>query len=169
MARKVDPLVHNTMLDANLLDEVVSGTCAAVNRMMELYDSGDDINIVLPYSVRDELNRPATPAAVRTAANRFIYSIRVQLTPPEIANRDRLIEEARGNSKKKNVERDLNHIFEAGKHGGGQFVTRDDWLLRKAERIWDLAQVEVVTPEQFVEKAEVALERRTARGQVRPT
>ena len=107
MARYVDPLVHNTMLDANLLDEVVSGTTPAVNRMVVL----EGINIVLPYSVREELNRPATPAVVRAAANRFIYSIRVELTPPEIARLNCLINEARGNSQRKNVERDLLHIL----------------------------------------------------------
>ena len=73
--------------------------------------------------------------------------MRVELAAPEIANRNRLIEDARGNSKRKNVERDLNHIFDADKYGGGHFVTRDDWLLRNAERIRDLAQVEVVTHE----------------------
>ena len=113
MGRYVDPLVHNTMLDANLLDEVVSGMSAAVNRIIELDDSGDDINIVLPYSVRDELNHSATPAAVRAAANRLIYSVPVELTAPEIASLTRLVNEARGNSQRKNVERDLHHILAA--------------------------------------------------------
>lgn len=158
MARYVDPLVHNTMLDANLLDEVVAKTSAAVNHIIELDDSGH-IYIVLPYTVRDELNHPATPALVRAAANRFIYSVPVELTAPEIASLNRLISEARGNSQRKNVERDLHHIFETGKYGGGHFVTRDDWLLRNAVCIRDLAQVEVVTPEQFVEKVEMAFKR----------
>jgi len=156
MARYVDPLVHNTILDANLLNEVVSGRTPTVNRMVVL----EDINIVLSYSVREELNRSATPAAVRAAANRFIYSIRVELTPPEIASLNCLINEARGNSQRKNVERDLLHIFETGKNGGGHFVTRDDWLLRNAECIWGLAQVEIVTPEQFEEKVETAFKLR---------
>jgi len=160
MARYVDPLIHNTMLDANILDEVVAQTNAAVNRIIDLDDSGRDLTIVLPYSVRDELNNPATPASVRAAANKFIYSIPVQLTAPEIACLKRLVEEAQGNSQRKNVERDLYHIFETGRHGGGHFVTRDEWLLRNAELIWDLARVEIVTPEEFAEKVEGAFERR---------
>jgi hypothetical protein len=47
MARYVDPLVHNTMLDANLLDEVASGTSVAVNRIWS-YATASDITIVLP-------------------------------------------------------------------------------------------------------------------------
>jgi hypothetical protein len=165
MVRYVDPLFHNTMLDTNLLDEIVSGTHPAVARMVGLNEN-EEIIIVLPYSVRAELNDPATPAPVRAAASNFIYSIRVQLTATEIARRDRLIKEAQGNSQRKNVDRDLHHIFETGRCGGGHFVTRDAWLLRNAERIWSLAQVEVVTPEQFVEKTELALKLRPARGEM---
>ena len=157
MARYVNPLVFNTMLDGNLLNEVVSGTNAAVSRIIEFRDSGD-INIVLPHSVRDEVHHARTPPQVRAAANQFVYSIRVNLTAPEIAIYERLVKEAQGNSQRKNVERDLYHIFETGKYGGGHFVTRDTWLLRNAERVWESAHVEVVTPEQFIEKVEAALQ-----------
>lgn len=156
MAKYIDPLIFNTMLDANLLDEVVSGESAAVNRIMELCDS-EDLNIVLPYSVRDEVNHPKTLRQVREAANQFIYSIRVELTDPERARYEQLVSEARGKSQRKNVEDDLYHIFESGKYGGGHFVTRDGWLLRNTERIWESAHVEVVPPEEFVEKVETAL------------
>jgi hypothetical protein len=162
MALYVNPLIHNTMLDANLIDEVVSGTNPAVNRIVELSRSGEDINIVLPYSVREELSGPTTPPRVRAAADLFPYSCCVELTALEIASRDRLVKEAKGNSEIKNVERDLHHIFETGKYGGGQFITRDRWLLRNTKRIAHLAQVEAVTPEHFVEKVDEALERRAA-------
>ena len=42
--------------------------------MVYLEDIGY-IVIVLPSSVRDEVNHPATPAPVRAAANRFIHSV----------------------------------------------------------------------------------------------
>ena len=159
MARYVNILIFNTMLDANLLDEVVSGANAAVKRIIELRDS-EDIDIVLPYSVRDEVKNPRTPPQVRAMSDQFIYSVPVDLTAPQIAYYERLVRETKGNSQLKNVERDLYHIFETGKHGGGHFVTRDTWLLKNAERIWELAHVEIVTPEQFIEKAETALQAR---------
>lgn len=80
------------------------------------------------------------------------------LTATERAIYERLVKEAQGSSQRKNVERDLYHIFETGKYGGGHFVTRDIWLLKNAERIWESAHVEVVTPEEFVANAETALQ-----------
>jgi hypothetical protein len=161
MARWVDPFAHNTMLDGNILNQVASRASATVNRLLDLQDLG--VNIVLPYTVREEVDHPATPQDVREAATTFVYTEPVDFPAAVQARRDRLVAEARGNAQSKNVERDLHHIFETGLCGGGHFVTRDEWLLRNSERIWMMAHVEVVTPEQFVDRAETALARRRTR------
>ena len=67
MARFVDPLYTNTLIDANIFDEIAHGKNEAVAEIVRIYDEGE-INVLLAYSVQEELNDPSTPESVKRAA-----------------------------------------------------------------------------------------------------
>lgn len=73
MARFIDPFCFNNFVDANVLDDVADGEDAAVNEIGELAQS-EEIMLLLPVSVQDEIKNPRTPAHVKCAANKFPFS-----------------------------------------------------------------------------------------------
>jgi predicted nucleic acid-binding protein len=154
MARFVNPLFVNNFIDANIMDDIADSEDDAVNRIVGM-TRNDAVQILLSYSVQDELNHPNTPAHVRRAASEFDYSKAVQLTPMELANIEKLVEHAKGNADLKNIRRDLFHVSEAGKYGG-YFITRDKRLLARADKIANFLGVEVVTPSTFLQRVEHA-------------
>lgn len=158
MARFIDPLYTNNFLDANIFDQVADGQNEAVQEILRIYDE-ENITLILPYSVQAELDDPNTPEAVRRASQSFIYSIKVTLTKGEHELYEKLLTEATGDSESKNIARDLFHVFEARKNGGGHFITRDKRLLKRSDAIADLLNIEVMTPESFVSKFREAKER----------
>ena len=155
MKRFVNPLLVASFIDANILDDVADGEDESVNRLVEMNRNGE-INIHLPWSVQSELDHPNTPAHVRRAAAEFLYSTRVQLTAPELANVTKLVEITKGDANAKNIEADLFHVAEAGKYGAGYFVTRDKRLLARAGKIAEFLGVSVVTPSVFLQKVDEA-------------
>lgn len=158
MARFIDPLYTNNFLDANIFDEIADGQQGAVQEILRIYER-ERVTLLLPYSVQAELEDLNTPELVRKAARQFIYSIEVTLTDGEQRLYERLLAEVTGDSDPKNIARDLFHVFEAQKNGGGHFVTRDKRLLKRSEAIERLLSIEVVTPENFVGKVRRAKER----------
>lgn len=158
MARFIDPLFTNNFLDANIFDEIAEGQQEAVQEILRIHDD-ERITLLLPYSVQAELEDPNTPESVRKVARQFIYSVEVTLTDSEKKLHERLLAEVMGDSNPKNIARDLFHVFEAQKNGGGHFVTRDKRLLKRSEAIARLLNIEVVTPEDFVGKVRRAKER----------
>lgn len=158
MARFINPLYSNSFLDANIFDEIADGQQEAVQEILRIYDEAR-ITLLLPYSVQAELEDPKTPELVRKAAQQFIYSIEVTLTEGEKKLYEKLLADVAGDSEPKNIARDLFHVFEAQKNGGGHFVTRDKRLLKRSEAIAQLLNIEVVAPEDFVGKVRYAEER----------
>jgi hypothetical protein len=158
MARFVDPLYTNNFLDANIFDEMV-GSQEAVRATLAFYDN-DLISLILPYSVQLELEDPGTPSAVKGAAQMFVYSVKVALTQGEQELYKKLLAHVTGDSKPENIARDLFHVFEAQKNGGGHFITRDKRLLKRSEAIAELLGVEVLAPEDFVAKVLKAIARK---------
>lgn len=150
MTRFINPLFVNSLIDANILDQIAAGTWEPIRRILEL-QGANEIQLIIPHSVRTELLRPTTPAGVRAAAQDLIFTIRVDLTVGERKERDRLLQLARGNAELKNIADDLLHVAEAAKYGG-YFITLDERLLKRAAVISSVIGVEVVTPERFIER-----------------
>lgn len=157
MARFIDPFYTHCFLDANIFDQVAGGQNEAVEEILRVYDE-EAISILLPYSVQKELEDPNTPEPVRKASQNFIYSIEVQLTEREMDRYDKLLGDVAGESEPKNIARDLFHVVEAAKYGGGYFVTLDKRLLKRGDSIAAVLDIEVVTPEAFLEKVRLAKE-----------
>ncbi len=157
MARFIDPLYTSSFLDANIFDEVAYGKNDAVQKILQIYDE-DHINLLMAYSVQDELNDHKTPEGVKKAAQSFIFSVKVTLTKPEQDLYEKLLKEVTGNAERKNIGRDLFHVFEAQKYGAGHFVTLDKRLLKRRATISNILGVDVITPEEFVKKVRFAQE-----------
>ncbi|MDD2903540.1 MAG: type II toxin-antitoxin system VapC family toxin [Syntrophales bacterium] len=151
MARFINPLFVNNLIDANIVHQIAAGNWEPIRQILELYTSGE-IQLIIPHSVRTELLSIKTPADVRTAAQDIIFTDRVALTPGELIERDRLLHRARGNAELKNIEADLSYVAEAAKYGG-YFITLDKRLLKRAAVISEVfVSVDVVAPELFLER-----------------
>jgi hypothetical protein len=97
--------------------KIADGQQEAVQEILRIYD-GEDITLLLPYSVQAELEDPNTPESVRKTSQQFIYSVEVTLTDGEKKLYEKLLAEVTGDSEPKNITRDLFHVFEAQKNGG---------------------------------------------------
>lgn len=157
MARFIDPRWTNNLLDANILDDVANGRDPDVNEIVRLVDD-EGLQVVLPYSVKAELESKSTPSHVRAAASHFLFTLQTSLTSQERQRRDRLFEAAKRNADLKNIAADLGHVFEAAKYGG-YFITKDSRLLSRRDTIVEVLQINVVNPREFLAAIEQAKSR----------
>jgi hypothetical protein len=152
MAKFVDPLIVNSLLDANILNDVASGLDSDVNEIVALAESGAAV-LMLPYSVKDEVENPNTPNHVKRAVTQFIFTEKVDLTEGERLLYQTLLNAGKGDAEAKNIAKDLQHVCEAAKYGG-YFITRDKRLLMRARVAAEIAGVEIVTPREFLNRVE---------------
>jgi len=82
--RMLDPRYFNNLIDANVLHTTGGPEGAALDEIQKLHHNGA-FPLLLPHSVKAEIEHPNTPAEVKRKAARFIYSRPVQLTAPERA------------------------------------------------------------------------------------
>jgi len=146
--RPPDPRFSNILIDANIVDEAFpADEVQAMDRLAELQSAG--LGILLPYTVKNEINHPSTPASVKQLASSYIFSIDVGNPPsrfyPQV--RDLL----RGNSIDNRHDADARNLCEA--HTWGRFfVTLDKRILKRAEPIRALlAGLWVLKPSELVE------------------
>lgn len=149
MARRVDPRIVNTFLDAHVLDRLGGLEDAVVE---ELLETGLDRGVVLhlPHSVKAEIEHPNTPADVKRRATSLIYSVPVQLTEGERKLHQKVRSIIQGNAKPGKHNADAFHLVESAKYGGGYFLTNDTRLLRKASEVAELLQIQILTPTEFL-------------------
>ena len=122
MAQRIDPRIFNTLLDAHVLDRTGGPDDAAVDEILGL----DELTLILPHSVKSEIEHPNTPADVKRRALGLIYTLPVSLTPPEQELHQRVRTIVRGNAKPGKHDRDAFHLVEIHKHGGVYFITIDE-------------------------------------------
>lgn len=132
-----DPRYRPALIDAHILDlSIGEANVAAVERILDLARTLE-LMVLLPCSVKHELDRPETPADVKRRANALIYSLKLELTADEA----KLHREARallqGNAKPGKHAMDAFHLVEAAKWGSF-FVTLDGRINRKAAEIQGL-------------------------------
>ena len=169
MAKRVNPQIHNNFVDANFWDD--SGNLLEDAAMVEILDleQRGETSLILPFSVKEEIEHSNTPPEIKKQAEGMVYTLRTQLTPNELALRAKLLGLIQGNAKPGKHERDVYHLFESDKYGGGYFITKDTRLLRKAgevERL--LASLRIVSPSQFVKHFHSDSVRGNSRSSVSP-
>jgi hypothetical protein len=152
MARRIDPRYVNNLIDAHVLDRTGGPQDTAVDLILELAAAGA-MTVLLPHSVKTEIEHPNTPDDVKRRAIELIYTEPVQLTPQELALHQKIRNILRGKAKPGKHDRDAYHVVESAKYGG-YFITNDERLLRKAPEIADLLHIEIVTPLAFMNQYE---------------
>ena len=148
MPRRIDPRFVDNLIDAHVLDRKGNAEDVIVDTILELADNGTII-LLLPYSVRDEINHPNTPAAVKHRALGLLFSAPVQLTGGESELYGRVLSLVQGNARSGKHDRDAFHLVESAKYGG-YFLTNEKRLLKRGAEIRDLLGIEVVTPTEFL-------------------
>jgi hypothetical protein len=145
----LDPDFGNNFIDANALDYTGGPEDAAVDKILSLVRD-ERVRLLLPYSVKKEIEHPNTPPEVKHRVSGLIYSMPVTLTAPEKVTHQRIRDLIQGNAKPGTHDADAFHLVEAAKYGR-HFITRDARILGKGRAIWDALQLRVLTPSQFIE------------------
>jgi hypothetical protein len=140
MRRPLDPRLVNTVFDANAFDRDGGPDDADVDRLLALGCAGE-ITLMMPWSVRPEIEHPRTPAHVRQAALPQIFSYRVELTDSERELYRRIRAILQGNATPGKHDADARHVAEAAKYGAGYFITHDHRINRTKR-----ASLEAVLP-----------------------
>jgi predicted nucleic acid-binding protein len=125
----LDPRICNITLDANAVDRTPQ-TTALVDRLLSLRDS-EEINFVVPGSVRHQVEHPHTPGHVKDTMLPMIFSLPVEQTAPERETFRKVHALLKGNATSNKHDADARHLCEAAKYGGGYFITHDNRLLKK--------------------------------------
>ena len=144
----LDPRFGNNFIDANVLDRTGGPEDAAVEEILRLYWK-DAFTLLLPYSVKAEIQHPQTPAEVKQKAALLLFSMPVQLTGPELATHEKIRVLIQGNAKPGQHDKDAFHLVESAKYGR-HFITNDGRLLKKAAEIWEQLQLKVIKPSDFL-------------------
>jgi hypothetical protein len=144
----MNPRIGNNFIDANVLDRTGSPEDAAVDTILKMKWEGT-FTLLLPHSVKAEIEHPNTPADVKQRATGFIYSMPVRLTQAELATHVRVRELLQGNAKPGQHAKDAFHLVESAKYGRC-FITNDGRLLKKADEIFAMLQLRVIKPSEFL-------------------
>jgi len=149
--RKIlDARYGNNHLDAHFLDAMEGDEAEAVKAILELH-ANQQLGLLIPYSVKDEIEHENTPDHVKERAQQLSYTSPVDLTEPERELRKEACALMRGNAKPGSHDADAYHLVEAAKHGGRYFITNDKRVLKRQEDISALLGIKVVTPTKFLE------------------
>ncbi len=160
----LDPRYGNNFIDANVLDRTSGPEILAVDEILQLRDEGA-ITVLLPYSVKAEIEHPNTPAEVKRRAEGFSFSIPVELTAEELATHDKIRVLIQGNAKPGQHAKDAFHLVESAKYGGRFFITNDEHLLKRADEIGNmLPHLRVLKPTGFLEAYHQARVRRAGKA-----
>ena len=149
MARKIDPRYSNTFVDVPVLHRKGNAEDAVFDEVLEIAFEWR-VMLHLTYSVKDEIAHPNTPDYVKKRAQRFIYSVPVQLTQEENELHQKVRKIVQGNAKAGKHDADAFHLVESQKYGAGHFLTYDKRLLKKKAAIRNLLNMEIVTPTEFL-------------------
>ena len=122
-----------------------------MDRVIALREA-NEINFVVPGSVRVETSHPNTPTNVQAAMLPEIHTLPVSRTAGEEATLYQIRAILRGNAQPGKHDADADHLFEASKYGGGYIITHDRRMLDKRDELRHLIGVAlaIVTLEEFL-------------------
>jgi len=147
--KTLDPRYGNNLIDAHFLDALEGEEAEALERIMRFY-AEERFTLLIPHSVRAEIEHENTPDHVKARARQFIFTEPVQLTAPERERVEQARALMRGNAKAGKHDSDASHIVEAAKHGGRYFITNDGRILKKKNEISALLGIKIVAPTEFL-------------------
>ena len=145
----MSPYFSNSFVDANFFDKTDPVEDKAVDDILVLA-SNDEINLLIPYSVKYEIEHPNTPTDVKLKLSELIYSIKVQLNSNEIRTHKQVQEILQGNCLEGKHKKDAFHVVESEKCGGKYFITKDQRLLDKAVEIFRILPIKILKPSEYL-------------------
>ena len=144
-------LLGHNFLDSNALDCHGGPEEDAMTELLGLREQGT-ISLLLPYSVKAEIEHPNTPHCVKERAGLLIYSCPTELTESELEKHRWIRALLQGNADEGKHGKDAFHLVESAKYGGRRFLTNDKRVLRKAEEIRKSLGMLVLSPSNFLER-----------------
>jgi len=144
-----DPRKTNTFVDTCAFDPKVVPEHSAAQKIRAIRHAGN-ISIVLAHSNQKEIEHPNTPGDVKAEAADMNHTIATPLTPAEHKRRDLVHQTMTGDGNPGKYEADAHHIFEAGKYGGGYFVTTDRRILSRKPQLETVSGAIIVRPSEWL-------------------
>ena len=108
---------------------------------------------MIAHSNMKEIEHPKTPVWVKQEALSRIHTIETNLTPQELAIKQKIHAILSGNGKPERMIKDAEHVFESHKYGG-YFVTNDNRIVKKREEISKISNALIVKPTELLESLE---------------
>lgn len=133
---------ENVFVDSQILNLIADGS----DEDMKVLAASENIQLLMPYSVEAEVDKPSTPAHVRKAASTLLRSISVCLNVVEEADMAAFTASLTGAKKPENIVPDLKHAWEASKYGARFFISLDHDLLSRAAAIQSRKGLHILRP-----------------------
>lgn len=145
-----DPRYGHSLVDAHIFDDNGDAkTSESVDQLLALATE-TKMSVLLPYSVKAEIEHPKTPQSVKHRASCLIYTMPVTLTPNEESTHRLVRALMRGNATSGKHDADAFHLVEASKYGRF-FVSLDNRVLKKKLEIQCLLPgLWIVTPIELI-------------------
>lgn len=143
--RFLDPRRANNFLDSCAFDPKYAPEHESAQRIHAISRT-ERISIILAHSVQKEIDHPNTPAEVKAEAAAMIFTIPTSLTNGERKRHANIHAILTGNGKPEKYLADATHLFEAGKYGGGYFITTDQRILDRRDDLRGASGAVIVTP-----------------------
>ncbi len=144
-----DPRRTNTFLDTCAFDPKDEPEHGAAQKIREIRHAVR-ISILLAHSNQKEIEHPNTPANVKSEAADMNYTIAAPITAEEKKRRASVHQAMTGDGNPDRYEADAHHIFEAGKYGGGYFVTTDKRILDRKPQLEAISGAVIVKPTEWL-------------------
>jgi hypothetical protein len=144
-----DPRRTNTFVDTCAFDPKVEPEHRAAQKIRAIRHAGNT-SILLAHSNQKEIEHPNTPGDVKVEAADMNYTIATPLTPAEHQRRFLVHQTMTGDGNPDRYEADAHHIFEAGKYGGGYFVTTDQRILNRKPQLEAVSGAIIVRPTEWL-------------------
>ncbi len=145
----LDPRRANNFLDTCAFDPKYSPEHEAAEQIRSL-GKQQIVQLLLAHSNQKEIDHPNTPADVKSEALAMIFTIPTMLTTDEVNRQTKIHEVLTGNGKPEKYAADADHVFEAGKYGGGYFITTDQRILDKRVDLNKVSQANILKPSEWL-------------------
>lgn len=145
----LDPRRSNSFLDTCAFDPKYSPEHETAQAIRVLGDKGE-VRLLLTHSNLKEVDHPNTPEDVKKQALDMIFTYDTPLNQGEIVRKEKIHVCLTGNGKPEKYAADAAHVFDAGKYGGGYFITTDARILNKRGELHDLSSATIVLPSEWL-------------------
>jgi hypothetical protein len=144
MRKMINPFLTNNFIDSCAFDPKYAPEDAASAEIFRLHRE-HALGLEIAHSTLKEVEHPNTPAWVKQAARRLVYTIPKAPTPNEVRYLHQIQTILTGNGKPEKMAQDALHIFEAQKYGS-YFITTDDRILKKTDQLLREVSVAILKP-----------------------